>query len=122
LFKWRQWMLGALPRSYTDHSPSLCWVCLYIKLPSVTVHPFMAWCLAQELFYLYHEENSFQIFILNIACIELAVSNCKESGREWPDVLLDSAVCCKDYIALVVDEWNVRMEHWHMATDRGKWW
>jgi len=103
LFKSRQWMLDTLPRSYTDHSPSLCWVCIYIKLPSVTVHPFMAWCLAKGLFYLYQEENSFRFFILSIACIEhcpcwiretfMAVSNCKENGREWQGVLLDNTVC-----------------------------
>jgi hypothetical protein len=130
LFKSRQWMLGALPRSHTYHSLSLCWVCVYIELPSVTVHPFMAWCLAQGLFYLYQEENSFQFFILSIACVEhcpywiretfMVVSNCKERERELQGVLLDNTVCRKDYIALVMDEWNVSMEHWHMATDRGK--
>jgi hypothetical protein len=34
----------------------------------------------------------------------MAVSDYKESGREWQVVLLDNTVCCKDCIALVVDE------------------
>jgi hypothetical protein len=38
----------------------------------------------------------------------MAVSNFKESGREWQVGLHDSSVCWKDYIALLVDEWNVK--------------
>ena len=125
LFKSKQWMLGALPRSYTNHSPSLCWVCVYIKLPSVTVHPFMAWCLAQGLFLPLPRGEFLSVFHLEhcpcwIRETFMAVCNCKENGREWQGVLLDNTVCCKDYIALVMDECNVSMEHWHMATETGK--
>jgi len=124
LLKSRQWMHGALPRSYTDHSPSLCWVCVYIKLPSVTasLHGVMpdTWTVLPlprgEFLSVFHLEHC----PYQIRETFMAVSICKESGREWQVVLLDNTVCCKDCITLVVEEWNVSMEHWHIATDRGK--
>jgi hypothetical protein len=35
-------------------------------------------------------------------------------------VLLNDAVCCKDYTATVSEE-LVNMEHWWSDTDRGNW-